>query len=54
MRHLPHFLPDSDVVPVEPSVRERPYFLFVGRLERLKGVHVLLDAFRTLPRAPTC
>ena len=47
MRHIPHFLPDCDVVPVEPSVRERPYFLYVGRLERLKGVHVLLDAFRT-------
>ena len=25
---------------------ERPYFLFVGRLERLKGVQVLIEAFR--------
>ena len=27
--------------------RERPFVLFVGRLERLKGVHVLVEAFRT-------
>jgi glycosyltransferase involved in cell wall biosynthesis len=26
---------------------ERPYFLFVGRLERLKGVQVLIEAFRS-------
>jgi glycosyltransferase involved in cell wall biosynthesis len=26
--------------------RERPFVLFVGRLERLKGVHVLVESFR--------
>jgi len=47
MRHLPHFLADEDVSADdsgEPPAR--PYALFVGRLERLKGVHVLLEAFR--------
>jgi glycosyltransferase involved in cell wall biosynthesis len=44
MRHLPHFLPN--VCDTATAAHQRPYVLFVGRLERLKGVHVLLDAFR--------
>ncbi len=51
MRHLPHFLPASELdrssVPPLTRLDGRPYFLFVGRLERLKGAHVLVDAFRT-------
>ncbi len=47
MRHLPYFLPEADAPAAEPASRERPYFLFVGRLERLKGVQVLLEAFRS-------
>lgn len=43
---LPHFVPalepDDSVAPPHG----RPYFLFAGRLERLKGAHTLLDAFR--------
>ena len=48
MRHLPHFLPVRDTA-VTGEVRspERPYFLFVGRLERLKGVD---RARRAVPR----
>ena len=46
MRHLPHFLPEPDVPDGDVAARPRPYGLFVGRLERLKGVHVLLDSFR--------
>ncbi len=49
MQVLPHFLPD----PIErnaPSVTEsphpRPYFLFVGRLERIKGLDDVISAFR--------
>ena len=34
-----------------PFARERPFFLFVGRLERLKGAHTLLPAFRRFPDA---
>jgi glycosyltransferase involved in cell wall biosynthesis len=46
MRHLPHFLPETDTAGGDAAGHTRPYALFVGRLERLKGVHVLLDAFR--------
>ena len=49
IRHLPYFLPD--VPTAEPARRDRPYFLFVGRLERLKGVQVLVDAFRSYREA---
>lgn len=46
MRHLPHFLAETDVSGNGASARERPYALCVARLERLKGVHVLVEAFR--------
>ena len=50
VRVLPYFLPDEPV-PAPPGgaaprvVPQRPYFLYVGRLERLKGVQTLLDVF---------
>lgn len=46
MRHLPHFLAEQDVSANGAEPPDRPYALFVGRLERLKGAHVLIDAFR--------
>lgn len=48
MRHLPYFHADerSQVAGRHKEERSRPYFLYVGRLERLKGVHVLIEAFR--------
>ncbi len=46
MRHLPHFLPAPETEPAAVTPGGRPYVLFVGRLERLKGVHVLVEAFR--------
>jgi glycosyltransferase involved in cell wall biosynthesis len=49
IRHLPYFLPE--IPPARPAQRERPYFLFVGRLERLKGVQVLVEAFRNYREA---
>ena len=49
IRHLPYFLPP--VEPADPARRERPYFLFVGRLERLKGVQVLVEALRSYREA---
>jgi glycosyltransferase involved in cell wall biosynthesis len=49
IRHLPYFLPD--VPPAAPAERERPYFLLVGRLERLKGAQVLIEAFRSYREA---
>ena len=49
MRHLPDFLPAAAALPApiaSDDAARRPYFLFVGRLEKLKGVQTLLDAFR--------
>ena len=45
---LPYFLPDSDAaLPVgqNPPPHDRPYFLFVGRLERIKGLDDVIAAF---------
>jgi glycosyltransferase involved in cell wall biosynthesis len=44
---LPYFLPDrSPHRSGDPSPHPRPYFLFVGRLERIKGVDTILPQFR--------
>ena len=48
--HIPNFLlcpatPDNAASKVVPH--PRPYCVFVGRLEKLKGVQVLIKAFRT-------
>jgi glycosyltransferase involved in cell wall biosynthesis len=56
MRHLPYFLPLEEATAPPPDTIEgpregRPYFLFVGRLVRLKGVHMLIEAFRNYPHA---
>jgi glycosyltransferase involved in cell wall biosynthesis len=53
MRHLPPFVPRSEWMSAstEAVARPRPYFLVVGRLERLKGVQTLLDVFRRYDRA---
>ncbi len=49
MEVFPYFLPDLDsgAEPPEPHGEDtsRPYFLFVGRLERIKGVDDLLPHF---------
>lgn len=44
LEHIPHFVPDPP--PAEASQPERPYFLFAGRLEPIKGVEVAIDAMR--------
>lgn len=52
VHHLPHFLPLAEATaPPPPGLVEgprpgRPYFLFVGRLVKLKGVQTLIEAFR--------
>ena len=46
MTTLPYFLPDLDLEAApEPVKRERPYFLFVGRLEKIKGLQDVFPAF---------
>jgi glycosyltransferase involved in cell wall biosynthesis len=48
MEVLPYFLPDAvpgSEAPGGPSPHARPYFLFVGRLERIKGLQDVLPSF---------
>lgn len=48
MEVLPYFLPDPAPQPAETaggSLHDRPYFLFVGRLERLKGLDDVIPLF---------
>ncbi|MBT9584513.1 glycosyltransferase family 4 protein [bacterium] len=47
LHHLPSFALPSQVSP--SSAPLRPYFLFVGRLEKIKGLHTILEAFRRNP-----
>jgi glycosyltransferase involved in cell wall biosynthesis len=50
MIQLPLFHPEPVVPPeTEPINAGRPYFLFVGRLEKIKGVQTLIPVFRDRP-----
>ena len=54
--HLPNFAPEAkNEVPLSagsaPELRGRPYFLFAGRLERVKGLQTLIPFFLRLQRA---
>ncbi len=51
IERIAHFVPDVDEAapPGSGSGHERPYFVFVGRLEPIKGVETLLAAFRGRP-----
>jgi glycosyltransferase involved in cell wall biosynthesis len=48
---LPYFLPTPTVAPIEGPTHPRPYFLFVGRLVKAKGLQTLLPAF-SAPEGP--
>ncbi len=54
MVHLPYFLPRSEE---DAESREdlpdqnRPYFLFVGRLEKIKGLQNLIEVFKNYDKA---
>ena len=49
---LPYFLPDIDQAALpDPAKHERPYFLFVGRLEKIKGLQDVFPAFDQYPDA---
>ncbi|MCA8880219.1 MAG: glycosyltransferase family 4 protein [Rhodobacteraceae bacterium] len=48
MEVLPYFLPDLDHNATPPFAgHPRPYFLFVGRLEKIKGLQDVFPAFAT-------
>ena len=55
MEVLPYFLPG--VIPEQPPAlggprpHDRPYFLFVGRLERIKGLETVIPEFARYPDA---
>jgi glycosyltransferase involved in cell wall biosynthesis len=67
IRVLPYFLPASEAQPAVDGERaglaagesspspdassDRPYFLFVGRLEKIKGLQTLIERFRTYREA---
>jgi glycosyltransferase involved in cell wall biosynthesis len=53
MTVIPYFLPDTPDHETLPSGegRRRPYFLFVGRLEKIKGLDDVVPAFRRYPDA---
>ncbi len=54
MTVVPYFLPDADDAPLpdnETSPHDRPYFLFVGRLEKIKGLDDVLPVFDRFDRA---
>ena len=44
---LPYFV---DIKPTKNKIREKDYFLFVGRLSEEKGIIQLLEVFKTLPK----
>jgi glycosyltransferase involved in cell wall biosynthesis len=48
--HLPYFIEkaDSDWQSPAPAPQERPYFLFVGRLETIKGLQMVIPLWRNI------
>lgn len=54
MEVLPYFLPETPAAAVTgeaTSPHPRPYFLFVGRLEKIKGLDDVIPVFRDYPDA---
>ena len=53
MEVVPYFLPDTPeaVTTENASPHPRPYFLFVGRLEKLKGLDEVITVFANYPDA---
>jgi len=52
MEVLPYFLPDDEGSATPPArPQEAPYFLFVGRLEPIKGLDDVIPVFRDYPDA---
>lgn len=43
---LPHFVPAPEVATSQGAINANPYFLVVGRLEKLKGIQDVIPVFR--------
>ena len=49
IKHMPYFLPtpkETDATSVHESTTKRPFFLFVGRLELIKGLQNVIPSFQ--------
>jgi glycosyltransferase involved in cell wall biosynthesis len=51
MVYLPYLVPRAELVPAQAGPLHKPYFLFAGRLEKLKGLHTLIPVFQRYDRA---
>ncbi len=56
MVHLPCFVPKDEMIPSVPNPSighflQEPYFLFVGRLKKIKGLQTLIPIFRKYKKA---
>ena len=49
--HLPYFVPSTSGTKPLAKTPEKPYFLFVGRLEKLKGLQTIIPVFRNYQKA---
>lgn len=46
IKHIPYFLPTPPETSDSAEISQRPYFLFVGRLEKIKGAQNLIPIFK--------
>lgn len=51
IENIPNFAPRVELVDLADVRNQDPYFLFVGRLERLKGLQTILPLFANYPKA---
>ena len=53
MEHVPYFVPIAELAPPAAGapLHPRPFFLFVGRLEKIKGLQNLIPVFRDYAHA---
>ncbi|MGH7824572.1 MAG: glycosyltransferase family 4 protein [Candidatus Binatia bacterium] len=53
--HIPYFVPSESAASTEDEIlgdeSKQPYFLFVGRLEKLKGLQTIIPVFRRQKKA---
>ena len=49
--HLPYFVPSPSAIKPPGNTPDKPYFLFVGRLEKLKGLQTVIPIFHHYQKA---